>query len=101
MTMGLLSAYESLRWLAPVYRVVDAQVAHTYLHRATADAPAACAELAEIEAALADERVALENGIGAQEGCVLHQFKRSASPLALASFIVQDVAAYVHLNRIL
>jgi hypothetical protein len=101
MTMGLFSAHESPRWVAPVCRVADAQVALAYLHRATADAPAACAELAEIEAALAGERTALEDGIGAQEAHVLHQFKRSAFPLALASLIVQYVAAYAHLNSIL
>jgi hypothetical protein len=77
------------------------QVALAYLHRATADVPAACAELAEIEAALTEQRAALEDGIGTQEAHVLHQFKRSASLITLASFIVQGVAAYVHLNRIL
>jgi hypothetical protein len=62
MTMGLLIAHESPRWVTPVCRVADAQVALAYLHRATADAPAACAELAVIEAVLAQERAALEDG---------------------------------------
>jgi hypothetical protein len=101
MTMGPLSAHESPRWVAPVCRVADAQVVLTYLHRATADAPGAWAGLAKTETALAEERPALEDGIGTQEVHISQQFKRSASPLALASFIVQDVAAYVHLNRIL
>jgi hypothetical protein len=100
MTMGLFSAHESPCWLAPVCRVADAQVALTYLHRATADAPAASAGLVEIEAALAEERAVSEGGIGTQEVYILWQFKHRASPVALASFIVQHVVAYVHLNRI-
>jgi hypothetical protein len=85
MTMGLLIAHELPHWVIPVCRVADAQVALAYLHRVTADAPVACAKLAEIEAALAEECAALKVGIGAQEAHALHQFKRSASPLALAS----------------
>ncbi|KAL1942927.1 hypothetical protein VTO73DRAFT_4598 [Trametes versicolor] len=66
MAFGLLTVKESPRWLASKGRVSEALDNLAYLRRRRVDDPAVRAEMAEIEAAIEEERVA-RAGLGARE----------------------------------
>ncbi|KAI8974612.1 general substrate transporter [Trametes punicea] len=66
MAFGLLTITESPRWLASKGRIDDAIVSLSYLRHRSADDPAIRAEMAEIEAAIEEEREA-RRGLGWKE----------------------------------
>ena len=66
MAFGLLTVKESPRWLASQDRIDEAITNLAYLRRLPVDDARVRAEMAEIEAAIAEEREARE-GLGARE----------------------------------
>lgn len=83
MAVGLLTVPESPRWLASKGRVVEAHVNLAYLRRRQPDSEEVLHELAEIEAALAEERDSRAN-LGLREAF----FERGNSVRFLIAFFI-------------